>query len=521
MVRRMTEADMIRFAGDLGMRLDESEVAQYRELSDDLLGLLEGVETPDAPPPAERAVIGRATPQDDPLNAVVHWIDVAGEAEGPLAGQAVALKDSVAVAGVPLTCGSRLLRDFVPGTDATVTKRLLAAGARLVAMTNMDDLALSGGGDSSWYGPVRNPFDPTRTAGGSSGGTAAVLRYPGVDASIGTDQGGSIRLPAAWCGVVGLKPTHGLVPYTGVAGMDHSLDHVGPLARTVTDLAEVLAVIAGLDGRDPRQPREVPTADYRAAVREAPDDLRGVTVGVLTQALSTHVPADPEVVAAVHETVERLRALGAVVRDVDLPEHLENGPVANGTFVEGMSGLLAGGGNGYQWHGRYWPELARAIAQAMPDAVDELSPQTKIIMLVGEYLRREYRGEYYARAQNLRPRLVAAHDRALAGVDVLLAPTSPLLPHKVVDGLSPREFVLRGWAPLANTAPTDSTGHPAISLPLAEATTEDGPLPVGIMLVGRRFGEAGLLRIARTCERALGWRPDVPDKVAAGAGVPT
>ena len=138
--------------------------------------------------------------------------------EGPLAGMRIALKDSMALAGVPMTCGSRVLEGYVPSRDAVIVERLLAAGAEIVAITNMDDLAFSGGGDSSAYGATLCPFDPERTAGGSSGGSAAALWYEGVDAGLGTDQGGSIRVPAAWCGVVGLKPTHGLVPYAGIVG---------------------------------------------------------------------------------------------------------------------------------------------------------------------------------------------------------------------------------------------------------------------------------------------------------------
>ena len=173
--------------------------------------------------------------------------------EGILSGLRLAMKDSVAIAGIPLTCGSAILQGFVPRYDATVTDRILRAGAEIVCITNMDDLAFSGGGESSWYGPTRNPFDPERSAGGSSSGAAAALWYDGIDLAVGCDQGGSIRAPASWCGVVGLKPTHSLVPYTGIAGIDATFDHCGPLARTAEGTALLLQAMAGQDPGDPRQ----------------------------------------------------------------------------------------------------------------------------------------------------------------------------------------------------------------------------------------------------------------------------
>ena len=179
------------------------------------------------------------------------------------------MKDSVAIAGIPLTCGSAILQGFVPRYDATVTDRILRAGAEIVCITNMDDLAFSGGGESSWYGPTRNPFDPERSAGGSSSGSAAALWYDGIDLAVGCDQGGSIRAPASWCGVVGLKPTHSLVPYTGIAGIDATFDHCGPMARTAEGAALLLQAMAGQDPGDPRQ-CEVPELRLHSARSSAP-----------------------------------------------------------------------------------------------------------------------------------------------------------------------------------------------------------------------------------------------------------
>ena len=228
------------------------------------------------------------------------------------------MKDSVAIAGIPLTCGSAILQGFVPSYDATVTDRILRAGAEIVCITNMDDLAFSGGGESSWYGPTRNPFDPERSAGGSSSGSAAALWYDGIDLAVGCDQGGSIRAPASWCGVVGLKPTHSLVPYTGIAGIDATFDHCGPMARTAEGAALLLQAMAGQDPGDPRQ-RELPRADYVGAVERAAADLRGLRIGVVAEGFSEGVGAEPATCDAVRAAAERLAGLGAELTSARCP----------------------------------------------------------------------------------------------------------------------------------------------------------------------------------------------------------
>jgi amidase len=491
-----------------GFTLDDTEAEQLGAVADDLLTLLDdldGDQPPaDAPLDAVREAGERPPAAEDPLNAIVRRCRVrAAEPGSALAGMRLALKDSMAVAGIPLTLGSAVMDGFVPDADAVVVERVLRAGAEIVAITNMDDFAFSGGGDSSAYGFTRNPFDRSRTAAGSSGGSAAALYYDGVDAALGTDQGGSIRAPAAWCGVLGHKPTHALVPYTGIAGIDATFDHVGPMTRTVEDAARLLDVIAGADPSDPRQAGGVAAEDYGRAVADAPADLAGLRVGLVAEALGDAVGAEPAVVEAMQGVAARLRELGAEVRDVSLPEHATAGAVAFAGFIEGMTALLGGGGNGYHWRGRYSPGFADALALALRERADRLSPQIKVTLVVGEHLRRTRRGAVYARAQNARPALVAAHDRLLADVDLLLMPTTPGLPHVHDPDMPLHDRLMRGWGLLANTSPTDMTGHPALSMPAAEA---DG-LPVGAMLVGRHFDDARILAVARTYERAFGWSP--------------
>ena len=191
------------------------------------------------------------------------------------------------------------------------------------------------------------------------------------------------------------------------------------------------------------------------------------------------------------------------LREVSLPEHLQSAGIAFAGFVEGMTNLMESGGNGFGWAGRYWDELAPALQAGLRDHAAELSPQMQFTLVAGRHLRRLYAGALYAKAQNLKPWLRAAHDRALEGVDALLMPTTPWRAHIVDPSLPAAERVLRGWSNLNNTYPTDMTGHPAISIPLAEA----GGLPVGVMLIGRHFDDARLLALAATCERALGFAP--------------
>ncbi len=505
-MRSIEHDELVELTEALGVPVGTEEIDDYVELVDYVLSIVAGLEKrrPEAVQnvPADRNAGRPPLPGEDPLNAVVRWCSVKGEHDGPLSGKRVVLKDSAAVAGVPMTCGSRVLEGYVPGCDSVIAERVLVAGGEIAAMSNMDDMAFSGGGDSSYYGPTLCPFDSLRTAGGSSGGSAAALWYDGLDASIGSDQGGSIRVPAAWCGVIGLKPTHGLVPYTGMVGVDQTFDHAGPLGRTVVDVARLLQAIAGKSDSDPRQ-RDVPVTDYIGAAIQPRADLSDVRIGFVAAGFSDDVGIEGAVATAVGEAVDRMRGIRADVTEVSLPEHVQAGDVAFTGFAEGIAALMVGGGNGYHWAGRYSPDLADALNKGIADHGTELSSPFKTALLAGAFLQRHYRGSYYAKAANLRPWLKSAYDRALAEVDVLLMPTTPGLPHPVEPGLAMPDRVKRGWAVLANTYPTDFTGHPAISIPVAEV---DG-LPVGVMLVGGHFTEARLLGIASTVEQTLGWLP--------------
>ena len=520
MLRRMRPDEVKSIGSSFGLDVVSNDAVAFTELAHDLMLTLDELGFgPQVPQALEcvRQDHGRVSRDDDPFNAIVRRCKVLACGDGVLGGKRIAIKDTIGVAGIPLTAGSRILQDFVPRRDSVVVQRMLAAGAEIVAMTNTDYLALSGGGDSSFYGPMLNPFDRTRTTGGSSGGSGASLYYDWVDITLGCDQGGSIRVPASWCGVIGHKPTFSLVPFTGIVGLDPSIDHVGPMGRTTEDVAALLGVIAGKDASDPRQ-YDVTTEDYLARVRQAPDSLKGITVGVLREGTDPALGIDPLVESGFRSTIDQFVNMGARVVDISVPMHLRAGAIGFATFLEGMVATVTSGGSGYGTKGSYWPELASAFRMGLASHADQLSPQSKMIFILGRYLQTRYGGSIYAQAQTMRPALTAAYDIALEQCDVIVLPTTPGLPHKIEPDLSISEFVQRGWAVLGNTSPGDLTGHPSISLP----TTGVNNLPIGVMAMSKHFNDGLLLQIASTYEQSKGWftgKLDLPAPSAPQRGM--
>ncbi|MFB6280509.1 MAG: amidase family protein [Haloferacaceae archaeon] len=508
---RPPSAERIRdLAERLSLGLSDADAAAFADLVGDRMGAFERLEElsdgPGAPggrpgdPGGARTDPGGAA-GDDPYNAFVTRCEVPGAADGPLAGVTVGVKDNIAVAGVEMTCGSRVFAGYRPRRDATVVTRLLAAGATVVGKTAMDDMAVSGTGGVTPTDPVLNPRDPAHLAGGSSGGSAAAVVAGDVDLALGTDQAGSVRLPAAWCGCVGLKPTHGLVPYTGVAPLGHTYDHVGVLTRTVEGCARALSVLAGPDGRDPRQAGGGgATGASPAAYADAPD--RGaddLAVGVLEEGF---VGEEPPIDAAVRDRVAGLGegTDGPAVRDVSVPLHADGPAVWLGIVPETIATLARESGVGHHVGGRYDTDYLRAFARLAEARGDRFPPTMKFVLLLGAYVRDEYRGYYHAVARNLARDLRAAYDRALDDVDVLALPTTPVTAYEACEGLDGPELVERAYVGrrVVNTAPFNVTGHPAVSVPCG---TVDG-LPVGLMLVGRRGADATVLRAAAAVERA-------------------
>ena len=436
-------------------------------------------------------------PAENPLNAWYVKTDIKGAKDGKLAGKTVAVKDNICVAGVPMMNGATALEGYVPDIDATVVTRILDAGGTIKGKVQCEYYCFSGMSHTSSKGPVHNPRKTGYSAGGSSSGSAAVVGAGDVDMALGCDQGGSIRMPAAICGVYGMKPTHGLVPYTGIAGMDPIIDHVGPMTATVADNALMLEVLAGADGVDPRQynPRVGP---YTEALRQK---AAGLKIAVVKDGFGLPV-SDPAIDEKVKAAASIFTKLGAAVEEVSLPGHMLAYAVWAPIAFEGATALMMKeNGFGVGVGGLYVPSLLEAHA-AWRQHADDLPDTVKVGMLGGEFFHTHFRGRFYAKARNLLPRAVAAYDAVLRNFDLLLMPTVPVKAAELPKPDSPREYALhRSFETLFNTAPFDATGHPAMSVPCGMV---DG-LPVGMMLVGKHFDEMTIYRAAHAFEQAGDW----------------
>lgn len=440
-------------------------------------------------------------PGDNPLGAWYVTTAIASGAQGPLSGRRVAVKDNIAVAGVPMMNGSRAVEGFIPGRDATVVERLLAAGATIAGKSVCEDMCCSGSSFTSASGPVRNPWDTDREAGGSSSGSAALVAAGEVELALGGDQGGSIRIPASLCGVVGHKPTHGLVPYTGAFPIERTIDHLGPMTRTVADAALLLTVLAGADGQDPRQPGDIAGVDYRAALT---GDVAGLRVGLLTEGFGQHgaLPAADDLVRS---AAQRFAEIGCAVGEISVPWHHTALHVFTVIITDGAAHqMLDGNGYGLGAEGLYDPELMAHFARQRGANADQFASTVKASALCGHHGLRALGGVSYAKARNLLPQVRAAYDAALDQYDVLVLPTVPATADPLPQG-SPQDVTLLGPAlgKARNTAPMDITGHPAISVP---AGLVDG-LPVGMMLMGKRFDDATVLKLADAFESLCGGFP--------------
>ena len=490
------EPDALRALGErLGFHLSDSDVEAYRALMMGSIGSFQQLdEVPDAiPAPAA----GRRwwEPEANPLGAWHACCEIRTREDGPLAGMRLVAKDNVMVAGLPLMNGSTILEGYVAEIDATVVTRLLEAGAVLTGKAHCEDLCLSGGSFTNARGPVHNPRRHGYSSGGSSSGSAALVASGEVELAIGGDQGGSIRIPAALCGVVGMKPTWGLVPYTGIAPIEPSLDHTGPITANVRDNARMLAVMAGPDGIDMRQSGQ-PAGDYLGGLEHG---VAGLRVGLLREGFAAPGMQD-EVAAAVVRAGARLEALGARVEECSVPEHLEAGTLTLPLLAQGMfRTVLTGEGMGTGRPDIYPPEFGARMARWREHA-DAMSPLAKLLTLAGAHIEAEAGTRYYAAAANQARRVRAAFDRALASFDALLLPTCPGVasPLPRPDASILERFALAAEAS-PNTQPFDATHHPAISVPCGDA---EG-LPIGAMLVGRHFDEATLYRIAFALEQDL------------------
>lgn len=502
---RAPEADRVRaYATARGWTLTEKETAYFTAaIAGSLAGLdeLEDLAEPAVPLRHTWRDPGRRpSAEEDPYNAVIRLCEVRGADEGPLVGRTLGVKDCIAVAGVPMTNGGRRQPTYVPIEDAVVIERLLDAGVTITAKTNLEDLGF-GLGEGSAYGPARNPLDPTRSTGGSSSGSGAGVAAGLFDLALGADEAGSVRIPSAWCGLVGMKATHGLVPSYGMAYMSHTFDHIGPITKTVADNALMLEIMAGPDWRDPQWARDAPNGpfDFSSA---ADAGVAGLRIGVVSEGLGPAGTTD-DVREAFTTATKTLAGLGATVTEVSVPLWARGQQIAFATMPAAIAAMVGSHGTGgYQHLGRIDPQLVAVNAAQARSGGDDLPPLLRQMMLVAAHVEETYGGLPFVRAHNLRLELRRQVDAALAEYDVLVMPTIPRVAVPLFTGrVGITEFMSKEGNATANTSPTDQTGHPSLTVPCG--TGADG-LPVGLQVVGPRYGERLCYQVGFALEAAAG-----------------
>ena len=410
--------------------------------------------------------------------------------EAPLAGVPLAIKDLFCVEGVPSTSGSRILEGYRPPYTATAVRRLAAAGAPMLAKTNMDEFAMGSSNENSAYGPVRNPWDEATVPGGSSGGSSAAVAAGQAFFALGTDTGGSVRQPAALAGVVGLKPTYGRVSRYGMIAFASSLDQCGPFARSVHDLALVLGALAGHGPRDATS-AAVPVPEYVAALT---GEVGGVRIGVPREYFVAGM--QPGVEAAVRRAVDHLAGLGAEIVDVSLPS------TDQGLATYYIIAPAEASANLARYDGiRYGPSAReeRLHDLYLRTRGDGFGAEVKRRIMLGTYaLSAGYYDAYYVKAQQVRTLIKREFDEVFAGVDAVVAPTSP----EVAFAIGAKaDDPLAMYLSDACTLPVNIAGLPGISVPCG---LSDGR-PVGLQIIGPAFGEPTVLRIADAYERTAGF----------------
>tara|TARA_Y100001936_G_scaffold99867_1_gene98132 strand:+ start:842 stop:2389 length:1548 start_codon:yes stop_codon:yes gene_type:complete len=450
----------------------------------------------------------RPSSSENPFNAWYWKTSIKGSPEGPLKGYQLGIKDMVSVAGVPMMNGARAIEGYTPHIDATIITRILDAGGEIVGKTACADFSFSGGGHTSAYGPIRNPRKPTHSPGGSSKGSAVAIASGDVPLAIGGDQGGSIRIPASWCGVVGHKPTYGLVPYTGCMAIEMTLDHVGPMGNSVANVAKLLEVISGPDDLDPRQygiKSKNFINDFSSAIGKG---CSGIRIGVLKEGFGQtseiwgkiNLPdSDPIVDNTVKSAIQSLQKTGAKISDISVPLHITGLSIWFGVAVEGTTEFMFKGyGTGTNWSGYYDIALLEHLAKSYKTRAQDFPITMKNLILTGEYFKRYYNGRYYAKAQNLRRNLSDAYDAAFEEVDVIVMPTIPHLPGTIPEPDADfDEYMSKSLNMINNTPQFNLTGHPAITVPCGE----HNGLPIGIQIVGRRFDDYTVLQVADSLEK--------------------
>ena len=488
-------------ARSLGIGLTDAEAGEYAELLAPLAAMADAQQKmPDYLPEVKypRTPGYRPDGEENEYNAWYYKTRIEGAPEGKLKGKTVALKDNVMLAGVPMMNGTSILEGYVPEVDATIATRLLDAGATILGKAHCENYCLSGSSHTNATGPCHNPHRMGYSAGGSSSGSAALVAAGEVDMAIGGDQGGSIRMPASFCGIYGMKPTYGLVPYTGVLGIEAAIDHVGPMTASVADNALMLEAIAGPDGIDARQ-RDVVTHPYSEMLDGG---VSGLRIAVIEDGFD-HPVSQAESDAAVRAACARFGELGAEVDTIDFPLHREAAVMYLPALAEGLAReMMLQGGVFYGLPGLY---LGSALERCngWSERANELPPTVRVFTLLGAWYMERLGGRVYAKGMNLQRKAKDGFARLMETYDLLLMPTVPLVAQPFpAEDASVAEYCDHAWNMLANCPTYNYTGQPSMSVPCG---TVDG-LPVGLMITGRWWDEPTIYRAAAAFEANFDWR---------------
>jgi len=490
--QNVTAADMDLVATLLDLDLDDTELRAAADRCEALSGIYRDLETAPRRPSRStgdmsdifKAPPRRASSSEDEYNAWITRFDLSRpDTSGLLDGHTIAIKDNTCVRGVELTGGSHAFEGIVPNEHATVVERFLEAGGRIVGKTNMDELAFGPTSETSAFGPTRNPANPEHVAGGSSSGSAAAVAAGEVDLALGTDTGGSVRIPASYCGIVGVKPTYGHVPSDGVLELARSLDHVGVLAQDVDTAARGLNAIASPhpDGSEPRYTDDL---GY---------DLDTLSVGVVDRFFETHVST--EVGGSVRAAIDDLVDRGATIEHVEIPALEYSREGWWGIAPVEFAAWYLTDGVGLWRRDRPIESLSTSIARARQASSGDLGSNIKEMLALGGLLMAKHQGYHYTRANEYRLWLRKQFDEALSSVDVIATPATPTTALEV-GGFE------RGVTPPVNcnTHPLNLTGHPAVTVPCGET----GGLPVGLQFVADHWQDETALNVAHAYEQHCG-----------------
>lgn len=485
----LTQSDIERYARTIGFdpeEIDAQSVLDAVAVQDEIVSTLDDL-TASSPPDRQH---WPPDEDEDPNAAFLRMVDVKRTSDGPLDGVEIGVKDNIALGGVPMTCGSPLLEEHVPARDATVVGRLLDAGARIVGKTNMDEFALGGGKETMRFRMAQNPNRRGYQPGGSSSGSGVAVSEGTVDAALGSDTGGSVRFPASFCGVVGVKPSRGLVSHDGFVQFSKTVDAIGVLGRGVEVTAKTLSAISGHDWRDEATRRARSTQFSEATTQSEPTTLR---IGVPDELFGLADEPDE----CVQGALDRLADAGATVEPVSIPDFEYAIPSWMGIALTEMAAYI--GENLLH----FW-QTSSPLQTLVDRFGDQASERTASLgepvietALYGRHLSKTHDNRYYVLGQEGRRRVTDGVDHALSEVDVLASPTCPLLPPKWGEGYLGDAGLFDA---MRNTAPFNLTGHPAVSVPCGTV----GDLPIGLQFVAPHFQEETAFRAAATWEALTG-----------------